>query len=314
MTLGCGLNAWYRNSAIIHATSASPLGPFDRKEQVIGSFTHEPIVLTLPNREGFVLFKIGCADNATTGSNGTYPEGRKKLLGRCMGCTNGVTDGSVFCPHPDQVYERACQDALFSKSLDGPWLRQNLSGFGYPEWPWKDVNLGLESHAPILLANRSLLTFTRGAFAPHPIPTCAIWTVVSEGGWNGTYSVVGNTTTFPMSLEDTYMFQDPRGNFHALFHSFVKGAVGGHAFSRDGSSWTFASKANGFLQDGAYSRVVTLANGTRLTLDRRERPHLLLDAAGNPAYLTNGVSLTQFNRTWANLADWTYTAVFAIGA
>jgi hypothetical protein len=45
-----------------------------------------------------------------------------------------------------------------------------------------------ESHAPILLANGSLLTFTRSAFAPHQ-PACAIFSVASEGGWNGTYKV-----------------------------------------------------------------------------------------------------------------------------
>lgn len=32
MSLGCGLNSWYRNSRIIHGTAASPLGPFVREE------------------------------------------------------------------------------------------------------------------------------------------------------------------------------------------------------------------------------------------------------------------------------------------
>ena len=191
MSLGCGLNAWYRNSVIIRATSSSPLGPFVRQEQVLGAFSHEPVVLTLPKGEGYVLYKIGCADNATTGSNSTwpprlapkYPNGTDKLLlGRCLGCANGVTNSSVFCPHPDQVYERECQDALFSPSLTGPWVRQNLSGFGSSDWPWRDVNLGLESHAPIILANGSLLTFTRGAFAPLLKPVVLIWTVVSDSG------------------------------------------------------------------------------------------------------------------------------------
>lgn len=155
MSLGCGLNSWFRNSVIIHATSASPLGPFIREEQVLGAFSHEPVVLTLPKEAGYVLYKIGCADNATTGSNGTWPPRlhEKPMVGRCHGCKNGVTDPSVACSHPDQVYERACQDVLFATSLDGPWQRQNLSGFERSVWPWNDVNLGLESHAPILLAN-----------------------------------------------------------------------------------------------------------------------------------------------------------------
>ena len=41
------------------------------------------------------------------------------MPGRCLGCKNGVTDKAVLCSHPDQVYERACQDALFSPSLNG---------------------------------------------------------------------------------------------------------------------------------------------------------------------------------------------------
>ena len=73
-------------------------------------------------------------------------------------------------------------------------------------------------------------------------------------------------SAMPVALEDTFMWQDPRGHFHALFHSFVLGAEGGHGFSRDGVSWTFGSKANGFLQDGAYSLNVTLRNQTVVTL------------------------------------------------
>ena len=57
MTLGCGLNSWYPNSAIVRATSSSPLGPFVRREEVLGAFSHEPVVLTLPNSEGYVLYK-----------------------------------------------------------------------------------------------------------------------------------------------------------------------------------------------------------------------------------------------------------------
>ena len=86
------------------ASDTVPLLP-----QVLGAFSHEPVVLTLPKGQGFVLYKIGCADNATTGSNGTFHNrpGDKKLIGRCVGCKNGVTNQSVFCPHPDQVYECA---------------------------------------------------------------------------------------------------------------------------------------------------------------------------------------------------------------
>ena len=105
---------------------------------MLGAFSHEPVVLTLPSGGGYVLYKIGCADNATTGSNGTWPPRlhEKPMVGLCRGCKNGVTASSVACSHPDQVYERECQDALFSRSLEGPWLRQNLSGFQRSVWPY----------------------------------------------------------------------------------------------------------------------------------------------------------------------------------
>jgi hypothetical protein len=55
---------------------------------------------------------------------------------------------------------------------------------------------------------------------------------------------------------------------------------------------------------------VTLDNGTTAALARRERPHLLLDADGNPSVLTNGVQSTGFSS--APGTDWTYTATFAV--
>jgi len=63
------------------------------------------------------------------------------------------------------------------------------------------------------------------------------------------------------------------------------------------------------LQDGAYGLNITLRNKSVVTLGRRERPHLLLDAAGNPSVLTNGVQ-----PAGAGTEDWTYTAAFPIGA
>ena len=85
----------------MHATASTPVGPYQRKEQVLPAFAHEPVVVPLPESAGggYAMWKIGCADNATTGSNGT------DLVGVCTGCRNGTTQGN--CPHPDQVYVSA---------------------------------------------------------------------------------------------------------------------------------------------------------------------------------------------------------------
>jgi hypothetical protein len=92
---------------------------------------------------------------------------------------------------------------------------------------------------------------------------------------------------------DTFMWRDPRGRAaarHALFHDMQPTAtrhVGGHAFSvDDGLHWNYSSV-------GAYN------------LTRACRRRHLLDKAGNPAYLTNGV-------VPGVAADWSFTGVYAI--
>ena len=196
---GCGLDAWYRNSVIVHATASSPLGPFIRQAEVLPAFSHEPTVVALPHG-GFVMYKIGCADRALTGSNGT------SLRGLCTGCHNGSTEvAGAHCSAPDQSYERACQDVLHADSLDGPWTRSNLSGFAAGRWDWERLNLGLESHAPVILNNGSILTFTRAIKAPQPAPLSSIW-LVGADSWNGTYrSLSGSASTFTRSAEDSFM-------------------------------------------------------------------------------------------------------------
>eukprot|EP00966_Prymnesium_polylepis_P230332 5329290-Prymnesium_polylepis.1 len=114
--------------------SNTPMGPFKREKELLPYFAHEPTVVTLPASAGggYVIYKIGCADGAVTGSNGTG------LVGPCTHCRNGTTDHTdqgtaVQCPPPNQEYEQTCQEVLHSKSLDGPWERVNLNMAG---WDW----------------------------------------------------------------------------------------------------------------------------------------------------------------------------------
>ena len=311
ISLGCGLDAWSRNSIIVHATAPTPMGPFTRKDVILPAFAHEPVVVALPASAGggYVLYKIGCADGALTGSNGT------SVRGLCRNCHNGSTIGEK-CAQPDQSYERICQDALHSMSLDGPWRRVNLTGFGAEQWDWSRLNLGLESHSPVVLANGSVLTFTRAYNAPSPAPVSSIWLVAADR-WNGTYRSAADLLpgmerggpVFPQqSLEDTFMWQDPRGNFHSLFHTWEGApALGGHAFSRDGLNWDYSPTPPYYFEASVGSP------NTTFNFHRRERPHLMFNAAGDPIYLTNGVApFAPGTKERQQFGDWTYTAVFPI--
>ena len=75
--------------------------------------------------------------------------------------------------------------------------------------------------------------------------------------------------------QDPFVWQDKRGNFHALFHKFTDEHpdCGGHAYSRDGRQWVLHNTA-------AYTTTITTAAGEAHHFARRERPHLLFAEDG----------------------------------
>jgi hypothetical protein len=89
-------------------------------------------------------------------------------------------------------------------------------------------------------------------------------------------------------VRSPFVWQDSRGNFHALFHKFTDEhpSCGGHAFSSDGASWTLHNTA-------AYTTTVTTADGASHSFFRRERPHLLFDQSGTTPIMLF-TSLTQW--------------------
>ena len=132
---------------------------------------------------------------------------------------------------------------LHAASLDGPWTRVPLDMSG---WDWTDVNLGLESHAPVVLDNGTVLTLTRSWGTPVPYPNSAFWLVAADK-WDGHYAkVAGAPQPFlNVTMEDSFMWRDEAGHFHALFHKLTDKhpSAGGHAYSRDGWAWTLTDTA-----------------------------------------------------------------------
>ena len=231
------------------------------------------------------MYKIGCADGAITGSNGT------SLRGPCTCCSNGTTDPNGNCPAPTQKYEQTCQNVLFAETLDGPW---ELVDLRMPGWDWRDLNLGLESHAPVVLDNGTVLTATRSWGTPAPYPNSALWLIRAHGGWDGDYELVSRAWAaqpmLPVQMEDSFMYRGELGHFHALFHIWSDdGNVGAHAFSRDGLHWQLS-------QTRPYSVVVNTTStdggngdGEAVVYGRRERPHLVLDGQRRPTHLLTAV-------------------------
>jgi len=58
--------------------------------------------------------------------------------------------------------------------------------------------------------------------------------------------------------------------------------AGRHAFSTDGWDWSFSPLP-------AYNSTVIFTDGSVITFNRRERPHLLINSQGEPTHLFTGV-------------------------
>jgi hypothetical protein len=137
--------------------------------------------------------------------------------------------------------------------------------------------------------NGSLIMAARGG---NPHKQCCSDGIVTAPSWRGPYTQHTQIGT-PSSpdVEDPFIYTDAHGHYHCLFHKFVDEhpSCGGHAFSRDGWTWTLTNSP-------AYTSIVNTTDGGSHNFNRRERPHLLFDDNGTtPVMLFT--SLTNWNFT-----------------
>eukprot|EP00051_Salpingoeca_urceolata_P007620 m.99073 g.99073 ORF g.99073 m.99073 type:complete len:507 (+) comp15314_c0_seq1:60-1580(+) len=275
MTHSCGMSAWSTNSIIRHAVSSSPEGPFVRKEVVRPEFAHNPTAVRAPDGT-YLIYHIGCG-NGRPG----YPP--------CTDCQGGKTGKSCHGPGEQMACSSTTTNLLYASSLDGPWKEWNANFTLSPTMTWP----GVDNPTVTFFPNGSLLMLGRGG---DPRRESESDGVITAPSWRGPYTfhtVVGSPGS--PAVEDPFVWQDHRGNFHALFHKFTDEhpGSGGHAFSTDGFSWTLTDEA-------AYTTVVTTADGTEHPFNRRERPHLLFDSTGTrPRVLYT--TLTNWSSSGANL-------------
>ena len=80
--------------------------------------------------------------------------------------------------------------------------------------------------------------------------------------------------------EDPFVWTDANDNVHLLTHA---GCGYGHSYAAAAAPTVF------YAGPHAVNCTVRWANGSTTAVHRRERPHLLFDAAGAPALLLGGV-------------------------
>jgi hypothetical protein len=253
MAENCSLVDWEVSSFVTHATAATPLGPFNKQGPSIGVWSHNPQVMRLADGT-FAIFHIGSGEgghppNCSWGSDAT---------GSALAVAPPAARGGGSTVH-------------VSQTLDGPWtplLNSSIPSCNNP--------------APLLHPNGTLYL------------VCDSIAVFSAPGLDGPWQRVATLGPVPHDApvggyEDAFIWLDPRGNWHALFHVWsteilpncIYTNVSAHAFSRDGLDWFFSP-----IQP--YNSTVALDDGTTFITPTRERPKLFFGADGEPAYLYNG--------------------------
>jgi hypothetical protein len=256
MAFNCSLNTWTSNSQCLHATAATIDGPFIEQDVAVGVWCHNPQVVmdTSGPSPTYWLFHIG-------EGNGGSPK-------HCN------TSEAMMLPGGEQaVGAKAAGSTLhMATSPSGPWVPvgtgPNGGSCNNPA-PWR-----LTNGTWMIICNGDTLLSGPGAAGP--------WIVVNHISASGK-PVAG-------TYEDPYLFVDPRGNWHLLYHvyttdvvpSCVNSTVSGHYFSVDGLKWTTSP-------DAPYGNLIQFADGSEMLVSTRERPKLVFDSAGNPTHLLNGV-------------------------
>ena len=139
----------------------------------------------------------------------------------------------------------------------------------------------------------------------------------------GAFKISGNLSWQYGNDEDPFVWQQPDGTLHCLYHNGRGGSRtnhGLHAFSADGEEWHKAPDAllprcaarnpaspptAGMHNCSAlYTDLVTLDDGTSITLSGRERPALLFDPlTGAPTWLYNGAIDANRSVPWYAMAQ-----------
>ena len=162
MANGCGLSAWTRGSQVIHATAASPTGPFLRAAgpPVVPPWSHNPQHILAPDGT-HVLFTLGdgwaqngpplnCSGGAAAGLAGPAPPPHQPPLRGLGNCT--------VVAHPANCNPAPCWSCNITlhTSADvqgaGPWTPHSTQIIGLSN----SDNIANYNPAPLVLANGSI--------------------------------------------------------------------------------------------------------------------------------------------------------------
>jgi hypothetical protein len=279
----CSLSTWQRNSACVHATAPSAMGPFQRQGVAVDAWCHNPQVLAL--RDGtLALFHIGAGTTGGNVSNCSSGDisARSPAVGPGSTLHVSATPDGPWVPsshppptcnnpapllHPNGTFYLLCDSTtiLSSPSIDGPWthvLTWDPESGGGPYGGYED------------------------AF---------IW-IDRRGSWHSLFHVWSKRDLTTNSTQ------------------CATATVSAHAYSEDGLQWYVGASQ-------PYNTTVAFVEGPTEISPTRERPKLFFAADGvTPAYLFNGAVVREGGEPCASpwcssckMTHKTYTLVVPLG-
>jgi hypothetical protein len=291
----CGLAVWAANAALTHSVSDTLDGQYQPHDIIMRGSNPE---ITQFGSELRLWHSLG---------GGAWGA---KTKGYCATCTNGSTPAA--CRNESAQLPSGSEEAvpLSSKLIvatdpAGPWQDVPITCTG-----WGGMHGDGAKHSCPTTSNPTAYYFPNGStllqydwqmkgvtskgFFLASAPTVAGPYTPVTGQWN----VTAITWEQDIACTDPFLWRDPRGNFHSVFHcrNWYKNRhgggsdAGGHSFSEDGFRWELAPEP-------CWNLTVAHTDGTNTTFFHRERPQVFIDPeTGNPAALINAVSLANQNQ------------------
>jgi hypothetical protein len=256
--------------------------------------------------------------NKTCSGNQTAPTTiSKPVLRPCKKSQTPTNDHCICSPEVEDRCAGASGGLYLAKSAskdwpDGPWEVSYVDVQG-PGWEPYNSTLRSIGHsnpaAAVMQDGRILLSFrSHRGYWPSIHPQHGDDSNHEHTGFGiadsfeGPFQVTGNLSWQYGNDEDPFVWQQPDGTLHCLYHNgrgntYVNNGL--HAFSRDGIVWHKAADATseacmtgppfGEECTALYTNILQLSDGSTETLIGRERPTLLFDLkTGAPTHLFNG--------------------------
>ena len=260
MRNNCSLWTWANNSAVIHATSSDPGGPYKYVEEVLPPFAHNPKLYRVPSWDGggFLLASIGggiwnpvartCTQPYLGGPPSSqwrhYVEAREAPVGAADPTPMNDGCGIVCGPSPLNC---GCGIALaWSATLAGPWNSTPLIITDQQRSKYFDC-----AHSnPTLVWRRDGGGLRMGFNAGYCHGGLETVGIAQAPSWRGPWTlaspdpVLWDSPGVPRSCEDPVLWETSRG-WHMIVHiqdTSQRAALYAHSF--DGvSNWTLHAES-----------------------------------------------------------------------